>query len=489
MTIIRPPFSNVTYGCSMTGKTTLWRRLLERGTVFEKPPTAYYIYGHLDLGQYDGLRDNLVTKVGENAVHVQSVQNLLPGTVFPRGALVFIDELNSALCATSDAKEKAALLGTVASIYNQQCHHRGLYVITLLQKIFGEKHLFPLLNMSQSLALSASTAQSVRVLRETALGEDMLPQARTLIRVLKKTNAPHFVFIYHNASALQPFLHRFIWAFCDMHPHFVLALASVDSAVGFDPPSAKQRKSAAANNAFEVATTRPVIVTMNDAAAEGEQAEAAAELENFAASAPEALKKTAFILVPMNAVRFGDKEDGEPAPSSSSSPPPQLNPMQELDKRVNEMMARCSSLAEVRSFRSIWHFLKQMPQFAIDDRGTVLYCRGHEVNLLSFLKTCSSRQPPPNSATAPKKKNKASVARLAECAPFVAELLADKTFPAHLIRNTRLLETANRLVLPPPPPRPPPTNSDDGDNDDDDDDQRPPRQKRRRFTNRAAIRK
>lgn len=411
MVVIFAPFSNVTVASSMTGKSHYWRTLLSKSdTIFTPKVSKYYVFGHMNLKQYETLKQSL----GEENVVIRSVRDL-PGAVFPRNAFVWIDEFNSAL-AGLNAKEKARLISSLTSLYNESVHHLELYLVTNLQQIFNSD-LFFLIGLSQSLALSTLSNDSLKVIQCARLGKDVINQADMLLRALRLASKPQFILIYHNASAMFPFIHSFMWTCLDMLPHFAIAVGQERTPIF------------GANSFFEVVNPgNRVKVTM----ASPEAKSALGEMAHL----PAPLKTNTFALVPIASLLMDETGEGIEAPEQQT--------FDDLDRRVTDMLCEVCSLQELSAYKKLWYFIKHQPSLSICNDGLVLYCKGNQVNLLTLLKECLKHPPPVRplgeATTRKRKKDEA----LTNCVPFVAELLGNSSFPAHLIRNTQLKALASK---------------------------------------------
>ena len=414
MGIIRAPFSNLTVANSMAGKSHFWRTLLSHSdTVFYPKVSKYYIFGHLNLTQYDGLKALL----GAENVHVCSVKEL-PGMVFPKYAFVWIDELNSALVGLK-AQEKAGLISSLTSLYNETVHHSKLYLVCNLQQLF-HSDLFFLVGISQSLSLSTLSNDSLKIMQRAQLSPEIINRVSPLLSTMRLTMKPQFILIYHNASALSPFIHSFIWTYLDLLPHLAIAIGQERTFPDFLPKD------------FEVVTRRNVGVAM-----ESPEAKNALRVVN---SLPEPLRAKTFALVPVSSISKTDL-----GPEEEAEPLGEQQVFDDLDRLVMEMLCECCSVQQLSMYRKLWYFIKHQPEMSICSDGLVLYCNGNQINLLTLLKECLKMPPPvkPFAATNKKKKKDET---LLSCIPFVAELLQNTSFPSHLIKNTQLKALASKKV-------------------------------------------
>jgi hypothetical protein len=383
----------------MTGKSHFWRTLLLNAEhVFEPKISKLYIFAHLNVTQYEDLKE----KFGHENVFVHSLREL-PGMDFPEHSFVWIDELNSAIVGLT-AKEKANLIGALTTLMNETCHHKLLFLVCNLQQVY-RSDLFFMLGISQSLALTTLTTESLRVMKSAQLGSELIDRAAPLLQTMRLLGKPQFLLIYHNASAMSAFNHSFIWTYLDLLPHLAIAIG--------------EGKSFASASDFELVTEKHVRFIM----ASPEAKKALREISTL----PEPVKSKTFALVPIKSIELDDVATNVPADIDT------------LDKRVTDMLCEVCSIQELSAYKKLWYFTKRVDTLDITDDGLVMVCGDHEISLLTFLKECL-KQPPParpfGNATMMKKKKKDP--NLTNCIPFVAELLRDTSFPAHLIRNTQL---------------------------------------------------
>ena len=291
--------------------------------------------------------------------------------------------------------------------------------------------------MSQSVALAGYTARSVRLLRDLELDADTSARATALLRVLKSGSRPQFALVYHNPSAYYPFLHRYIWSFLDRFPHFALAVG--------DASTAAEALEGAGFGAAAIPREGGHVVM------EEEREEEAAALRQVARDAPEALKASMFALVPLSSIRTEDAEEKREGDEAAAAADPdralrarEQQSFDALDAKVTEMLHCICSAREMSQFRKLWFFVRRMDAFSINPEGTILFCRPDgQVNLMTFFKECL-RQPigRVGCGSGDAQRRRRDAARMQECLPFVAAMLADPAFPTYLVRNRRLLELA-----------------------------------------------
>jgi len=425
--IIRAPYSNITLASSCSGKTWHWKHLIAHAeSVFDPVPSHYYIFSHTNLAQYDDLVELLG---GAENVTVAPVQTLPSVTTFRRGALVLLDELNSALVGLTGRARKL-LVESVFKIYNLSTHHQGLYCIALFQQLCTTD-FSSLLGLTQSMALSAANAKSGEMLRRAGLPRERCALAIQLFEALRDNGRTQFVHVYPNGSPKFPFVNRFMFAGLENWPHFALAFGSADTTDTGDPN-------------FEVVSPSAAFkLSIADAEAHG-------VLVKMSAKLPDNLKRGAFALVPMASVSFAlAAAAGKQAASSRNEDDDDEAAFEQVNRQVRETLKAVCKDKELVPFSSFWHFIQRCPFLCVDKTGMVLYKDGHAVNLLTFMRECLKKQPPPPPGIAGGKKRKPSKKaaddRLQPCVPFAAALLSDASFPPHLLQNNpRLVELATR---------------------------------------------
>lgn len=401
--ILTAPFSVLTYAPSMGGKTEYWLGHLLNLTIFDPKPTRIHCFGHLNLAQFDRLKD----RWGSDFVDVNYVKDL-PGFEFEQGAFVLVDELNSSVIGVKK-KVKESILDSVAVLYNERCHHLRLYVCVLCQEVI-RNDCFRYIGLSQSICLSTMNGKSLDLLRYLSLGPDALRQATATLRMLR--HKPEFLLIFHIPPASASVIHRYMWTYLRHFPNFAIAIG--DQSLSVLPRGRKRHVEMDSEHALD---------------ALGEFAEAHASQPDLAGQA--------FAFVPLESLR--EESPKEEAEQSLKEPE---DAHSTLNSKVLEMLAQVCSVNEFSTFKKFWFYLRFCPFIGINSDGTVLYYKGKEINSLTFIRECCKKSPPPQFASSSKPRKLSDV--LKECVPFAAQLLKDKAFPPHLICNALLYKLAKR---------------------------------------------
>jgi len=430
--ILHCPFSCLTVGTSLSGKTHLWMELLKKENIFYPQPTQYFLFGNINLSQFDSVREHH----GRDKVHVFPVKEIVNIT-FPENSLVLVDELNSAILGLK-SKERKHLIEKIANLYNELCHHNKMFVICILQHVY-KTDLFPLVAVSQSLLLSTLTAKSKSLLQRAELDPDLAPRAYALLHLLR--SRPQFMLIYHNASAEQSTLHRFIYVYINQFPHFTLAIGDANTF-----PIEEEGQTEPPFKLIEGKFRDKVEIEIDNATSQSVMDQIARERDKI----PEPLRNNMFALVPITSIKVDkDLENKQQQQQANVVDPKQLADAKfdNMDKRVLDMLYQTCTIKELPNFKKLWYYLKRTEIFGVDPSGAILLYGSNKINLMCFLKECSKMPPPKAARKSSNKRKKQDSSQLIECLPFVRALLQDATFPTFIIKNTHLLALASKQSL------------------------------------------
>jgi hypothetical protein len=320
--------------------------------------------------------------------------------------------------------EKAALLGTLTSLYNEGVHANEQFLICNVQQIY-KSGLYFLIGASQSLTLSSLSDASIELIKRVVRETEKVRLAEALLGYLRQTMKPQFVMIYHNASAMHPFLHSFIWTHLDKMPHLAVA-------VGHE----RSLSSAAETfSGFDIVTQQKVAITM------GETEAAAREALTNLSQLPEALKAKTYALVPVSAIE--PEKQARPLLGADDAA---RQAFEMMDKCVTEMLCEVCPMNELSAYRRLWHFIRGVEGLQITPDGLVISTSdgAHEMSLLTLLRECMKRPPPARRPDGAQTKKKKKDVNLMSAVHIMREALSNSSFPSHLILNTRLRTLASK---------------------------------------------
>jgi hypothetical protein len=401
MAVLKSPFSTLCFAASLGGKTEYWLRHLSKLVIFDPRPTHIHCFGHLNLKQFDRLKDIW----GEDFVDVNHVSDI-PGFDFRPGSFVLVDEINSSIVGLKK-QARETLLDSIRVLYNQRVHHSNLYLACLCQEVVTTD-CYSFLGITQSVTVSTlNYGKSMELIGHLKQRPSVVRRFAAAMEMLQ--NVPEFIIFYHQQPADAQVHHKYMWSCLGHYPHFSLAFGDKhrqsSGALSLDRSHAVAMSSESAQAAFDDIRAQPV---------------------------PADLAGKVFVYAPLESIVPVEEPAAEDEEEQAQSA---------LNQRVLETFSHVCSAGEFTVFKKFWYYLRKCPFIAIDDDGAVLYYRNNTVNCLSFIRECSKKTP--NHAfggTKPRKINQV----LRESVPFAAQLLRDKQFPSHLISNALLQKLAMR---------------------------------------------